>query len=132
MTHVLLAVDDDNERAERQAERVASLDWDSDAIRATVLHVFTENIEGATIGRFGPARKARDTLEDAGIDIELAESSGEPGVEIVEFAKEVDADLISVAGRNRTPAGKAVFGSVAQTVMLDSELPVLFSGSGGQ
>jgi nucleotide-binding universal stress UspA family protein len=37
---------------------------------------------------------------------------------------EVDADLVVVGARKRTPVGKAVFGSVTQSVVLDSPVPV--------
>ena len=124
MTDVLLAVDDDEARARAQAADVATLDWD--VVEATVLHVFTDNVEGASISQFGPAREAREVLEDAGIEVTLAENSGDPGQRVVEHARESGADLISVAGRKRSPAGKAVFGSVSQSVMLNAEVPTLY------
>ena len=124
MTDVLLAVDDDEARARIQAEDVAGLDWE--VVEATVLHVFTDNVEGASIGQFGPAREARDILEDASIEVTMAETSGDPGEQVIAKAEETDAGLISVAGRRRSPAGKAVFGSVSQSVMLNAETPVLY------
>ena len=124
MTDVLLAVDDDEERARRQAEAIAGLDWE--VLEATVLHVFTRNVEGASVSQFAPSRAARDVLEAAGIEVTLAEDSGDPGRQVLDQAERLDADLVSVAGRKRSPAGKAVFGSVSQSVMLDSEIPVLF------
>lgn len=127
MTHVVLAVDDDEERAALQAEQLIELDWAPDGLEVTVLHVFTRNDEGASVSQYGPAREARDILESAGVEVTLDERSGDPGTQIVAYAQEEsDADLVSVAGRKRSPAGKAVFGSVSQTVMLDAELPVLF------
>ena len=124
MTDVLLAVDDGEARARLQAADVADLDWE--VLEATVLHVFTDNVEGASIGQFGPAREAGDVLEDAGIKVTMAETSGDPGEQVVGYAEEVGADLVSVAGRKRSPAGKAVFGSVSQSVMLNAEVPVLY------
>ena len=124
MTDVLLAVDDDEARARAQAADVATLDWD--VVEATVLHVFTDNAEGASVSQFGPAREAREVLEDAGIEVTLAEDSGDPGQRVVEHARESGADLISVAGRKRSPAGKAVFGSVSQSVMLNAEVSTLY------
>ena len=124
MTDVLLAVDDDEARARAQAADVATLDWD--VVEATVLHVFTDNVEGASISQFGPAREAREVLEDAGIEVTLAEDSGDPGQRVVEHTRKSGADLISVAGRKRSPAGKAVFGSVSQSVMLNAEVPTLY------
>jgi nucleotide-binding universal stress UspA family protein len=124
MTDVLLAIDDDEERARRTAEAVAALDWD--VLEVTVLHVFTGNVEGASVSQLASARAARDVLEGAGIETTLAEDSGDPGQRIIDEAEGRDVDLVAVAGRKRSPAGKAVFGSVSQSVMLNAEVPVLF------
>lgn len=129
MTDIVLAVDDDQKRAKMQAKRVADLDWDLDAVEVTVLHSFTKNVEGATISQFGPARSARDILDDAGINVSLDETSGDPAEAILTYAQDANADLICVAGRSRTPAGKAIFGSVSQSIMLDSDISVLFCGT---
>jgi nucleotide-binding universal stress UspA family protein len=48
------------------------------------------------------------------------------GQRLVELADEVDADMVVLGGRNRSPAGKALFGSTAQEVMLGSSCPVTF------
>lgn len=50
---------------------------------------------------------------------------GEPGEEILSLAENVDARYLVIGGRKRTPAGKAIFGSVTQRVILDSERPVV-------
>ena len=50
---------------------------------------------------------------------------GTPGEEIVAYADEMDASYIVVGGRRRSPAGKALFGSVTQSVLLDTDRPVL-------
>jgi len=63
-------------------------------------------------------------LEDAGIDVTVRREHGDPVDEIVRIAREIDADTIAIAGRNRSPTGKALFGSVAQSVILDSDRPV--------
>jgi nucleotide-binding universal stress UspA family protein len=126
MTNIVLAVDNDEERARLSAEGIASLDWDTDSVTVSVLHVFVENPEGASVNQIGAARTAKRVLDDAGIDAELAERSGDPATQIIEFVDDRDADAIALAGRNRTPAGKAMFGSVSQSVMLDSEVPVVF------
>lgn len=125
MTHILLAVDDDESRARRSAEHVVGLDWGENA-SVTVLHVFTENTEGANVSQLASARAAQDVFEAAGIESVLDETSGSPAERIVGYADGADVDVICLAGRSRTPAGKAVFGSVSQSVMLDSEIPVLF------
>lgn len=130
MSHIVLAVDEDEERARLSAEAVASLEWDADALEVTVLHVFSDNPEGAAVSQVGSAKAARDVLEDAGIDVDLSERSGDAAGQIVRFAEGEGVDAIAIAGRGRTPAGKAVFGSVSQSVMLDSDIPVLFVPTG--
>ena len=69
-------------------------------------------------------------LEGAGIDFEVRGGVGEKGTRIVELAGEVDADLVVVGGRRRSPTGKAVFGSTAQQVLLESPCPVTFVRAG--
>lgn len=125
MYDVLVAVNDDEDRAMAQARAVADLPRAPEEVRATLLHVFTDNPEGASVHRIAAVRRAQERLEDAGVAVELAESSGSPAEEITDAASEADADLIAVSGRQRTPAGKAVFGSVGQAVMLEADRPVV-------
>jgi nucleotide-binding universal stress UspA family protein len=125
MYQVLLAIDADEDRAIVQAETVAALPAADDAIHATLFHDFTDNPQGGSVNQVAAVRRAREVLEAAGIEVTLEESSGDPGHEIVDLADELDADLICVAGRKRSPAGKALFGSVVQDVFLETERPVL-------
>lgn len=48
-----------------------------------------------------------------------------PAERIVSYASEHDARYIVIGGRKRSPAGKALFGSVVQSVLLNSSCPVL-------
>lgn len=50
---------------------------------------------------------------------------GEPGDEILGLADEVDARYIVIGGRKRTPAGKVLFGSITQRIILDTDRPVV-------
>lgn len=50
---------------------------------------------------------------------------GDPATEIVEEASRIDARYLVVGGRKRSPTGKAIFGSVAQSVILNAERPVM-------
>lgn len=50
---------------------------------------------------------------------------GEPAERVVEYADEQDARYIVVGPRKRSPTGKAVFGSVAQSVLLNAGCPVV-------
>lgn len=44
---------------------------------------------------------------------------------ILRYVDDVDARYLVVGGRKRSPTGKAIFGSVTQSVLLEAELPVL-------
>ncbi|WP_227356169.1 universal stress protein [Haladaptatus salinisoli] len=59
------------------------------------------------------------------------QSSGDPVRNVLDTAADVDADMISIAGRKRSPTGKVLFGSIAQQVTLRSKLPVLFCSANG-
>ena len=126
MYHVLLAIGlDDESRAVAQAEAVADLPGDPGDVTAHLCHVFQDNPEGASVHQIGTVRRAREVLEDAGIDCAHYEASGDPGEELIAAADEVDADLLCVSGRKRSPAGKAVFGSTTQALVLNADRPVL-------
>jgi nucleotide-binding universal stress UspA family protein len=127
---ILVAVDTDETRAERQADIVSDLPDGSRDVHVTVFHVFTKNPEGASVGQLESARLVRDRLEAEGLRVTLDESSGDPVEEIVDKADEIDANRICVAGRKRTPTGKVLFGSVAQGVILDADRPVLVCSVG--
>ncbi len=94
-----------------------------------LLHSFRDNPSGASAPQVRSVREATRVLEEAGIEVELTESSGDPATEILDTANEVDADLIALAGRReRSPAGKALFGSTTQAVILDADRSVLVAG----
>lgn len=124
MYRVLLAIDDDESRALAQANAIAEFPTDDD-ITAHLCHVFRDNPEGASVNQISAVRRARERLEEAGIDTVHHEASGDPAEEILAAAEEIDADLICLSGRKRSPTGKAVFGSVTQSVIRSSERPVL-------
>lgn len=50
---------------------------------------------------------------------------GNPGKKVVEYAEEVDARYLVIGGRTRSPVGKAFFGSVTQSILLNTERPVI-------
>lgn len=129
MYHVVIAIDEESERARKQARAVADLPQSAEEVRATLLHVFTENPGGASATQVGSVRRAEELLENEAVEVQIAERSGEPASAILDFAQSEDADCICVGGRSRTPAGKAIFGSVSQSVILQSDRPVLVSGS---
>ncbi len=130
MYQVILGIDGSTDRALAQAETVVDLPCAADGIEATLLHDFTSNPRGASVHQIESVRRAKERLESAGVPVTLGESSGEPAEQILRTAEEMDADLICLAGRKRSPAGKAVFGSVTQEVILNTNRPVLVCSPG--
>ncbi|WP_436345071.1 universal stress protein [Natronorubrum sp. FCH18a] len=139
MHRVLLPVDTNESRAIQQATYVASLPDAEQSVEAYVLFIFDE--ESANLpkefeqyksaSRIGSVRRAKERLEEASVDVTVLEKSG--GVEeggILETAREYDVDSIVLGGRKRSPVGKAVFGSVTQSVILETDRPVVVTGGG--
>ena len=77
-------------------------------------------------GRREGVRALRDALEERGFDVVVLGALGDRADGIVREAGDWNADLLVVGGRRRSPTGKAVFGSVAQEVMLNAPCPVTF------
>lgn len=50
---------------------------------------------------------------------------GSPSGEIQSYVEKVGARYLVVGGRKRTPIGKAVYGSVTQSLLLNAESPVV-------
>lgn len=80
--------------------------------------------EEGSAARF--AREMVDSTLDA-CDWERVSTEGrvgDPVDEILAVAGEVDARYLVVGGRRRSPAGKAIFGSITQSVLLNADRPV--------
>jgi nucleotide-binding universal stress UspA family protein len=129
MYHVVIGIDDDADHALACVEEVVKLPGEPSEKEVTLIHSFTNNPSGASATQIHSVRQAGEYLEEHGIEYDVNESSGDPAEVIVEFADEEDADLIVTAGRKRSPAGKALFGSVTQSVILNSDRPVMVTGT---
>lgn len=128
MYHIVMAVDKSEERAIAEADAVLGLPRDPSDVKVTILHDFTDNPSGASVTQVSSVRRAQDKLEDAGVDVDLTESSGDPAEAIISAAEDLDADMVVLAARKRTPTGKVLFGSVTQAVLLGTDRPVLVCG----
>ncbi len=128
MYHVVIGVDEDEDHARACAREVVNLPGQSSEKRVTLIHSFTDNPSGASATQVHSVREAGDLLEEAGVEFDVTESSGDPAEAIIETADADDADLIVIGGRKRSPAGKALFGSVTQSVILNAGRPVMVTG----
>jgi len=138
---ILLAVGpSDNDRADALAEAVVEVAKPTGA-DVVIAHVFTEsefaktakrlefdtNADPDTVAkRHQTVRTMTELFDDAGVTYSIRGAVGEHAAEIVDLATKVGSDRVVVGGRKRSPTGKAVFGSVAQAVMLDAPCPVTF------
>ncbi|WP_436345139.1 universal stress protein [Natronorubrum sp. FCH18a] len=142
MFDVLLPVDENGDRANEQVDAVLSLPGEADELSVTVLHVIEEidtmpDEAGTTFiddvnESLPEIRDLPDSVDDverrletAGIEATREVMVGQPAEGILQVAAENDIDAIVLGTRKRSPVGKAVFGSVTQSVILETDRPVI-------
>jgi nucleotide-binding universal stress UspA family protein len=89
-------------------------------VRAAVL----ENVEQTTADALEYLAPLADDLRTRGIRVRTEVRRGEPVDEIVDCAREADADLIAMTTHGRSGLGRLLFGSVAEAVLRQAEIPV--------
>jgi nucleotide-binding universal stress UspA family protein len=67
---------------------------------------------------------------DVSWSLHLATDDGDLGEKIISLAEEVEADLLVIGARRRSPMGKALMGSAAQAIILGADVPVLVVKTG--
>lgn len=101
--------------------------------RLTVIHIADtidlDLVEAHTAKLRDDVATALAELSIDELDWDLALAPGD-GVEntaatILKLADQVDAVLLVIGARRRSPVGKAILGSVTQTLILDADIPVL-------
>ncbi|NKE35375.1 universal stress protein [Natronococcus sp. JC468] len=91
---------------------------------------FEERVEDvdpdAVAARRPPVPDLEERFSEAGVETDVRGALGDVGTEVVEMARAVDADRLVVGGRRRSPAEKAVLGSVSQEIILAAPCPVTY------
>jgi nucleotide-binding universal stress UspA family protein len=133
MYKVLVPLDGSSERERTQVSTLIDLPVDKDEVEVVLTHVLTDDEERAPKEMQRPERislvkDARERLDDAGFSVTVRSAHSPPEEGIIDLAERADVDHIVLGGRKRSPAGKALFGSVTQNVILNTELPVTVTG----
>jgi len=135
MYRILLAIDSNEQRAKQAAEAVVDIPRDPEDVDVLILNVFEDfeyrddsviKSEDMFEGSEPPESVsiATEILKEAEITISTRREHGDPTEQIVSVAEEIDADMIALSGRKRSPTGKVLFGSVTQSVLLAANRPV--------
>lgn len=135
---MIVAAVDRSERSEVVIEEAVAL---ADAFEESlhVVHVMSRSEfvkrettsverEGETIDLDEIRAGAASVAEDAGphgVAFEAVGMVGKPSDELIRYASEHNGSHIVLNPGRRSPAGKVLFGSVAQSVILHAECPVV-------
>lgn len=101
---------DEHFRSLQEFREFGDLSWDVELDRAAEV---AEEYVGSVLG------------DDVPEFVSPLGRTGDPAKEIVSTAETLDARFVVIAGRKRSPAGKAVFGSTTQAVILNADRPVV-------
>lgn len=139
---ILVAVEDNEERmlpvAAHAAEITAALDAE-----VVLLHVYEEGEFEEYLDRLGydsadpdDIAKRNDVVEactspfvERGVRPKIAGAVGDPATEIANYVEQGSVDHVVLGGRSRSPTGKALLGSVSQSVLRSVEVPCTISMS---
>lgn len=132
MYQVVLAVDQNVARSMEQARTITKLPGDVDSLSVTIAHSFSYKGPDDDIENLESVEEVTSFFDGVGVAYTLQQSQEEPTDFVLKTAEEVDADMICVGSRRRSPTGKALFGSVSQQIILRSEWPILLAGTEDQ
>ena len=125
---IVAAVDDED-----RMDKIVSFAAEEAKLRNKKLNIVHSLYGGDKTGQ-KDVERARELLEraekvakDIGVEVEthLLVRGLEPADDIITFSEENNAELIVMGVRKRSPVGKLLFGSVAQRVILNTDIPVI-------
>jgi nucleotide-binding universal stress UspA family protein len=95
-------------------------------------HVILEDVEGRMREADDYLRSVATELAAKGVRVSTETRRGEPVTEIVAAAQQCGADLIAMTTHGRSGLGRLLFGSVAEAVLRQAEIPVFLMRLGRQ
>lgn len=110
----------------------AALEWAADHATAVDESIIVINISrgeprlDAGFARGRDVQQIMENLSAKGVSIEVRQTEGDNVADAVLFeAEQAGATMIVVGIRRRSPVGKMLMGSVAQSILLDASVPVV-------
>lgn len=133
MYRVLVPLDSNRDRKRGQVTALTTMPLDPSETEVVLTHVLTDDAKQAPkeiqrAERVDVIKEARATLEDQDFSVTVRSLGSPPKEGILELADKIDADHIVLGGRKRSPTGKMLFGSVTQSIILGTDLPVTVTG----
>ena len=122
MYTVVMGAGSDPARAVTKARAIAALPRSPEDLAVVVVHANETDDTAAAVSR------TTEFFAERAIETTVETVNGDPSTALVEVATERDADLLCVGGRQHSPAGKVQLRSGAQSVILNTDRPVLVAG----
>lgn len=92
---------------------------DQTSVEKKHISVQTKEIERSA------AEIASEIADHVRIDVTAVGRVGDPAEKIVQYGREQNARYIVMGAKKRSPVGKTIFGSVAQSVLLNADQSVI-------
>jgi nucleotide-binding universal stress UspA family protein len=128
MYHIVMGIAPEDEQARAKVEAVIDLPAAAESISVTIVHVTDETETEAELLSVPAVSDAHDYLVDHDVEVSLHAATGTPLNAILDAAEAEEADLICIAGRRRSPAGKIQMRSGSEAIILNTDRPVLIVG----
>lgn len=126
MYHVVLGIAPDDDQIRDKVSAITDIPQAPESVRVTLVH-FHEG--DSPVEEVPTVAEAMDLLEAADIESEVYNSNRDDAASgLIEAAEELQADVLCIGGRHRSPAGKLQMKTGSRKVVLQAECPVLVAG----